>query len=331
MDEPGVGPHPLASSRRTVLLLILGFLLFALPDPADAQSPSYVGQWGVFGGEPGQFRYPRGVAVGPTGDVYVTDTENHRVQHFTAVGAFVKQWGQFGPEGSQFRSPYGIGVGSDGSVYVADTGNYLLKKFNDYGALVWSYGGFLNGFRTMACVGVAPSGVIHVSVPSGNLIRMVSPAGDYLGYVTTRYGAIDYPTGIAVNAAGDVFVAEQFKHRVTRLSAGGSLLLQWGVFGTANGQFQQPIGVAIDRAGLVHVLESAGNRVQVFTQDGTYVSQWGSAGAGAGQFHNPMGIAIAPSGDVYIADTENCRIQRFSQVPTPTTRSSWSRVKQLYR
>ena len=168
-------------------------------------------------------------------------------------------------------------------------------------------------------------------MPSNNLIQKVSQDGDYLGYVTAGFGSIDYPTGIAMTANGDVFVAEQFKHRVTRLSAGGTVLGRWGVFGTANGQFQQPIGVAIDRAGLVHVLECAGNRVQVFTQDGTYVSQWGSFGAGAGQFHNPMGIAIAPSGDVYIADTENCRIQRFSQVPTPTTRSSWSRVKQLYR
>ena len=193
-------------------MLMLGFLLFALPDLADAQSPSYVGEWGRFAGGAGQFRYPRGVAVGPTGDVYVADTENHRVQHFTAVGAFVKQWGQFGTEGYQFRSPYGIGVGSDGSVYVADTGNYLLKKFNDYGALVWSYGGFLNRFRTMAGVGVAPSGVVLASVPSNNLIQKVSQDGDYLGYVTAGFGSIDYPTGIAMTANGDVFVAEQFKH-----------------------------------------------------------------------------------------------------------------------
>lgn len=329
MDEPGVGPHPFASSRWTPLPWLLGLLLCACPGTVSAQAPSYAGQWGVFGTEAGQFKYPRGVAVGPTGDVYVTDSENSRIQHFTATGGFVKQWGEFGVSASQFRLPWGIGVGSDRSVYVADFDARRVKKFNDYGAWVWTYGGDMVLGVSFSGITVAPSGTVHVS--SSGPVFLLAPEGSLLGYFPSRNFGLDFPVGVAVAANGEVFVAEQFKHRVTRFSAQGTVLGRWGAFGTANGQFQQPIDIAIDGSGFVHVLELRGNRVQVFTPNGTYVTQWGSPGAGPGQFQDPYGIAIAPSGDFYIADTENCRIQRFSHSPTPTARSSWTRVKQLYR
>ncbi len=329
---PSVGSHPFATSRRSPLPWLLGLLLLVCPDLALAQAPIYVGQWGVFGTEAGQFKYPRGVAVGTTGDVYVTDTENSRIQHFTAAGAFVKKWGEFGTEALQFRVPFGIGVDSDGSVYVADVQNRLLKKFNDYAGLTWAYGGeYASTFRTMAGVAVAASGIIFVSVEGDSRVYRVASTGSSLGPSPFGFGNVDNPVGVAVTGSGDFFVAEQHRHRITRLSATGTVVRRWGTFGTANGQFQQPIGIAIDASGLVYVLECAGNRVQVFTQEGVYVTQWGSFGTGPGQFQAPMGIAIAPGGDVYVADTENCRIQRFSQAATATARSSWTRVKQLYR
>lgn len=331
MDESGVGPHPIASRRRSRLPWLLGIALFAFTGLAQAQVPTYVGQWGVFGTEAGQFKYPRGVAVGPTGDVYVTDTENSRIQHFTATGGFVKQWGEFGVGAAQFRVPYGIGVGSDRSVYVADADQRRVEKFNDYGTFVWLYGGpFPVTLNHPAGIAVTASGDVYLS-DFGPLFAFSSD-GAYIGKLPTNSSLrLDDPVGIAVAMNGDVYVAEPFRHRITRVSASGVILQRWGTFGTANGQFQQPIGIAIDGSGFIHVLELQGNRVQVFTPTGTYVTQWGSVGAGPGQFNHPYGIAIAPDGDFYVADTENCRIQRFSQTPTPTTRSSWSRVKQLYR
>jgi DNA-binding beta-propeller fold protein YncE len=79
--------------------------------------------------EPGQFRSPWGIAVDSQGDVYVTDTGNHRVQKFDREGNFITQWGGFGNGDGQFNFPYGIAVDAKGSVFVVDSGNTRVQQF----------------------------------------------------------------------------------------------------------------------------------------------------------------------------------------------------------
>lgn len=79
--------------------------------------------------EPGQFRSPWGIAVDDHGDVYVTDTGNHRVQKFDREGNFITQWGGFGNGDGQFNFPYGIAVDAKGSVFVVDSGNTRIQQF----------------------------------------------------------------------------------------------------------------------------------------------------------------------------------------------------------
>ncbi len=79
--------------------------------------------------EAGQLRSPWGIAVDQAGDVYVTDTGNHRVEKFDREGNFITQWGGFGNGDGQFNFPYGIAVDAKGSVYVADSGNTRVQQF----------------------------------------------------------------------------------------------------------------------------------------------------------------------------------------------------------
>ncbi len=79
--------------------------------------------------EAGQLRSPWGIAVDSQGDVYVTDTGNHRVQKFDREGNFITQWGGFGNGDGQFNFPYGIAVDAKGSVYVVDSGNTRVQQF----------------------------------------------------------------------------------------------------------------------------------------------------------------------------------------------------------
>lgn len=102
--------------------------------------------WGSQGTRDGQFEYPRGIAVGSSGNVYVTDlipnTLSYRVQEFTSDGTFIKSWGSLGGGGSppnQFNG-YGIRVDSAGNVYVADSFNNRIQKFTNDGILIAEFG-----------------------------------------------------------------------------------------------------------------------------------------------------------------------------------------------
>ncbi len=90
-------------------------------EPGHASSPQAQ--------EAGQLRSPWGIAVDSQGDVYVTDTGNHRVQKFDREGNFITQWGGFGNGDGQFNFPYGIAVDAKGSVYVVDSGNTRVQQF----------------------------------------------------------------------------------------------------------------------------------------------------------------------------------------------------------
>jgi sugar lactone lactonase YvrE len=95
----------------------------------DTNSGAELTRWGSYGSGPGQFNSPQGVAVDSAGNVYVTDTYNHRVEVFDNNGAFLMQWGDYGIAPGQFYRPMGIGVGPDGKIYVGDTWNGRVQIF----------------------------------------------------------------------------------------------------------------------------------------------------------------------------------------------------------
>ena len=146
---------------------------------------------------------------------------------------------------------------------------------------------------------------------------------DYItqwGTFGTGDGQFDRVNGIAVDANGDVYVADASTNwgrgRIQKFKSDSTYLLQWGTLGSGNGEFQSPLLVAVDGTGRVYVGDADLFRIQIFTGAGTYLDQWGSYGSGNGEFDFPTGVAVDAGGNFYVGDWGNSRVQKFFPVPT---------------
>jgi len=135
------------------------------------------------------------------------------------------------------------------------------------------------------------------------------------------------PLGVATDAEGNVYVADNGNRRIQKFTSAGVFLTKWGSQGSGNGQFGGGMfGVATDAAGNVYVTDGGNSRIQKFTGAGAYITQWGSQGDGNGQFAGIFFLAADAAGNVYVSEQNN-RIQKFSSDGTYLTQ--WPCVDSL--
>jgi DNA-binding beta-propeller fold protein YncE len=131
------------------------------------------------------------------------------------------------------------------------------------------------------------------------------------------YGAGDgqfwSPWGVAVDAGGNVYVADDNNYRVEKFDSNGAFLAKWGSLGSGDGQFMLPQGIAVDDVAQVYVTDRGNGRLEKFDGSGNLVHQWGTAGGADGQFRVPRGLAIDTAGHVYVVDQLNNRIEKFDR------------------
>ena len=121
-----------------------------------------------------------------------------------------------------------------------------------------------------------------------------------------------FPTGIAINSTGHIYVIEGFIGLIRIFDSNDQQIGEFGGGrGTGNGQFNFPTGIAINSTGHIYISDNNNDRIQIFSSDGTYLDQFGVTGSNDGEFDSSIGIAINSTGYIYVTDNNNDRIQIF--------------------
>jgi len=274
------------------------------PEEADVCTVAKSCQEGLLGGRAGELDYPVGIAVEPsTGNVYVAEARNERIQKFTEDAAFLRAWGM----DVVSNGPASVGA----EICRQDD---VCKQGDPFG------GGRAGEFTNPVDVAIDAAGNIHVVDRLSNRIQKFNTVGDFL---------LAWGNDVVSGGGGGFEVctpADTCKR---------------GAVGELGGEFHTPQGIAADAAGRIYVTEFENHRIQVFDLSGGFQATWGrdvvpgapevyeictfaagcqegQAGDLGGELNHPLGIDADAAEDVYVADTTNIRIQKFTtRLPPP--------------
>jgi sugar lactone lactonase YvrE len=295
------------------------------------------------------FADPFGVAIGPDGAIYVSDSgDSNRVRKLTPDGVVTTFAGGGGGEGSadgpgtqaSFNTPSGLAVDSAGNVYVADTGNNRIRKITPQGVVSTVAGDGAAGYadgpaaqaRFDAPIGIAVdrAGNIYVADTYNDRVRMIAPSGQ----VSTVAGArgpgfadgdagnalFDTPCGVVVAADGTLIVGDTGNGRLRKITPDGKVTTLPVVFpATVNpGDLSKPVGLAMTHDGFLYVTELDRARVIQIAPDGAARVVAGNGpgyanGLDTARFNQIAGVAIDRRGDLYVADGGNYLVRKLAQ------------------
>jgi sugar lactone lactonase YvrE len=309
---------------------------------------------------------PDGVDVDGAGNVYIADFGNHRIRKVdpagvittfagTGVAGFSGDTGQ--ATAARISFPRAVTSDAAGNVYIADLGNHRVRKVDTAGVITTVAGtgvaGFsgdtgqataarLNAPRDLA---VDAAGNLYIVDALNHRVRKVDPTGVITTFAGTGVAGfsgdtgqatlaqLNNPSGIDVDAAGNVYIGDTGNHRVRKVDPTGVIttFAGTGVAGFSGdtgqatlAQVNNPRDVALDGAGNVYFVDAFNNRVRRVAPSGiiTTVAGTGVPGfsgdtgqASLARLNNPVGVAADAAGNVFIGDQDNHRVRKVSTVP----------------
>jgi uncharacterized protein (TIGR03437 family) len=300
-----------------------------------------------------QLNSPQAVAVDSSGNYYVADAGNNVVRKVSATGVITTVAGNGtagsggdggAATGAQLSGPQGVALDAAGNLYISDTGNSRVREVSG-GTIATVAGGSTAGYagdgnaatsaQLSSPVGLAfdAKGNLYIADTDNSVVRKVSGgiistvAGNgRQGYAgdggAARSAQLSYPQGVAVDAAGNLYITDTLNYVIRRVTPAGNIstVAGTGVGGysgdggaASKAQLSYPTGIAVDSGGDVFFAD-AGAAVRKILSNGTIVTIAGNGAIGysgdgglatKASLHRPAGIAVDARGDVYVADSAN--------------------------
>lgn len=294
---------------------------------------------------------PAGLVRDGSGIFTVADLGNHRLLSVSAAGVASTALGAAALPGAtnatgaaaRFDTPTAVAFADDGRVFVADSGNNVIRVIATDGTVSTLAGtagesGFADGtgaearFSIPTGIAVDTAGTAYVADSGNHVIRKITPAG----VVTTLAGAATFPgsqdgestvarffqpSGLAVDARGNVFVADAGNHAIRKVTPTGTVTTlagQLGISGSQDGtgtgaRFSTPVGVAVAADGTVFVADQLNYAIRQVTSAGVVTTLAGSLGqagdadgnGGTARFRSPTAVGVDTNGTLYVTDRDN--------------------------
>jgi trimeric autotransporter adhesin len=311
---------------------------------------------------------PLGVSVDSNGNVYFADSGSNRVRSVNTSGTINSVVGNgqevFSGDGgvasaAGLAAPSGTAVDSSGQLYIADTGNHRIRQVNSAGLINTIAGNgqadaLRDGGPSRNATLSSPrnlafdiAGNFYIADEGNQRIRQVATNGTIstvAGNGTIGYSgdggpavsaALAGPVGVALNAAGDLFIADTNNHRIRRVRSGMITTFAGNGYGGYAGdggaamaaELAYPAGVAVDSNGNLYIADTGNNRIRMVTPNGVITTIAGGAQGFSGDggkatlatLNNPAAVALDSTGNIYIADTGNQRIRKIDPTGVITT------------
>ncbi len=259
-----------------------------------------------------RLKEPRGMAVGPDGNLYVADFGNRCLRKLSTKGEILETWGGYGENPGEFRDLSDVAIDKKGNIYVADTWNHRIQKFDRNGKFLTQYRA---DFFAPSGIDVDGEGNIYVADTGKGRVKKLSPDGKIIwksGRKGTRPGEFKAPVDVAVREDESVLVADSKNGRIQLLDSEGRFKKAIPVDGWPEGVFNLPY-IVIDSKNNIYITDPLNNRALKLSPEGRITGVLKPQEDGKDVLNKPMGIALdEKSGFLYLVDTWNHRLRRYA-------------------
>jgi trimeric autotransporter adhesin len=307
---------------------------------------------------------PCGLALDTFNNVYFSDIDNNRIRKIDMSTGIISTYAATGVDGyggdggpatsALINIPEGLAYSSDGRLYICDAANNRIRYVDASGTMHTLAGQnmyFNDGIPATNAEILAPTGVVsdaagnvYIADPQNYRVRKIDPSGIITTFAGNGIGngnipfagdngpatdaTFNYPTALATDAAGNVYIADEQNNRIRKVSTSGIVTTVAGNgsaayygdnFAATNASLYYPSGVAVDAAGNIYIADQGNNRIRKVNTSGIIktfagIGTYGYSGDGglavAAKLYYPVSVAVDATGNVFISDYGNNTIRK---------------------